>query len=647
MALPTEMTGARLPDLQTHVERQMRTQERQLAVARYAIAAAAIAALFAFRSQIESFSWLVGLAGAVVVYNTVLFLLLSRFPAREVGIVATALDMVVVTLGIYAQPGELDAYLFYWPVILGVALRFGLAASVWAAAVVSFMYGSVILLTTEAPAPVVRLLPVRIAYLLGIGLAAGLFARVVIARAAENARLQGRLDEEERERERAREREVLGQLAREFGTSLDRETTVQAILNAAAPLLGDLTWVLLVEEPDEDGQPARLATAQVAGRDEAQVARLREHLESRKPRVGEGLAGGAAATATALVANRAADLFAATGDPDGVAALRLRSLLAAPIVSRGSVRGVLASASIAGPLLGDGELRLAQAIAERAGPALENATLWADLQEQMRREQLAQRIKDDFLSIVSHELRTPLTSIQGYAQLLENRIRDAAASDKELGQVRVIRSQVARMRRLVDDLLDVSRIDRSGAVSVDPEPLDLAADLRDAASRSEREHPDRRLVLDSPDTLPMRADRDRIAQVLTNLLDNAIKYSPDGGEVRVTAAQHGELVSLTVADEGIGIPAEQRDLVFDRFFQADADTRGRRFGGLGLGLYITRAIVEAHGGRIWATANDAAARGTVMNVELPRVPPTGLRRPAGLEAGEPPPFVVRRRGSPS
>jgi signal transduction histidine kinase len=376
------------------------------------------------------------------------------------------------------------------------------------------------------------------------------------------------------------------------------------------------------------------------------VARLREHLEARKPRVGEGLAGGAAATATALVANRAADLLAATGDPDGVAALHLRSLLAAPIVSRGSVRGVLASASIAGPLLGDGELRLAQAIAERAGPALENATLWADLQEQMRREQLAQRIKDDFLSIVSHELRTPLTSIQGYSQLLENRIRDTAASDKELGQVRVIRSQVARMRRLVDDLLDVSRIDRSGAVSVDPEPLDLAADLRDAVSRSEREHPDRRLVLNSPETLPMRADRDRIAQVLTNLLDNAIKYSPDGGEVRVTAAQHGKLVSLTVADEGIGIPAEQRDLVFDRFFQADADTRGRRFGGLGLGLYITRAIVEAHGGRIWATANDDTGRGTVMNVELPRLPPKGLPRPAGSEAGEPPPFVVRRSGSP-
>ena len=150
-----------------------------------------------------------------------------------------------------------------------------------------------------------------------------------------------------------------------------------------------------------------------------------------------------------------------------------------------------------GPRLGDGELRLAVAIAERAAPALDNAALWADLQEQVRREQRAQRIKDDFLSIVSHELRTPLTSIQGYAQLLEARMRDSAGA-KELSQMRVIRSQVMRMRRLVDDLLDVSRIDRRGGVSIEPEQMDLAEEIREAAARTGREHPSRTITVEAP-----------------------------------------------------------------------------------------------------------------------------------------------------
>jgi signal transduction histidine kinase len=633
-----ESPGLRLPDLESHVERQMRAQERQLAAARLAIVAVSLVAILLFREQLSSFAWLLGLALATAAYSVAILLLVGRFPSREVGIVATALDMVIVTLVIYVEPDALDAYLFYLPVVLGVALRFGLGASVWASLVVSFMYASAVLLATGTDAPVRDLLPIRVGYLLGIGLAAGLFARVVIGRAAENARLQLLLAEEARERAHTREAELLSQMARDFGSSLDRQATVDAIVRAAAPLLGDVTW-LLVAEPGDDGSDSRLVMAGADGRSAELAERLRAHLSARQLRIGEGIAGSAGATVTAIAVGGDEPPPSYPGDPDGVAALQLRSVLAVPIVSRGEVRGVLASASTAGPLLGEGEARLATAIAERAGPALENAALWADLQEQVASEQRAQRIKDDFLSIVSHELRTPLTSIQGYSQLLEARLRAGGSRAKEMSQMRVILSQVGRMRRLVDDLLDVSRIDRRGGVSIEPERLDFAEEVREAAARTEREHPERRVTVEVAEALPIEADRDRIGQVLTNLLDNAVKYSPEGGPLTVRAVPYGNGVELTVSDTGIGIPPEQVDHVFERFFQAEGDSAGRNFGGLGLGLYITRAIVEAHGGEIRAEPNREADRGTLIRVRLPRRAVVRLPLP---DADEPPPFVTRR-----
>ena len=599
---------------------------------RAAVVVIAFVVVLLFREQMASFGFIVALLAAVAVYDLVLALLIGRYPAREIGIVATGLDMAAVTIAIYAEPQALDAYLFYAPVILAVALRFGLGASVWSSLVMAFMYASALLLAPGVSANVQGLVPIRIAYLVGIGLAAGLFARVVIGRASENARLKGRLDEEEREAERLRERELLSGMARDFAASPDREATRRAVLDAAAPLLGAVTVLYQV---DDD----RLTMAGVDGTDRELVERLRNHLAERTPRVGAGIAGRVAATATSLTLAGNA-IPHDPGDPDGVALAGLRSVVGVPIVSRGAVRGVLVSGSPDPVALGDGERRLAEAIAERAGPALENAVLWADLQDQVVREQQAQHIKDDFLSIVSHELRTPLTSIQGYSQLLEARLRDTTdANAKERSQLRIIRGQVARMRRLVDDLLDVSRIDKRGGVSVEPALFDLADELREVVSRTQREHPNRLVRLEAPATLRVEADRDRIAQVLTNLADNAVKYSPQGGDIGVRAFSDGSSLTVSVADEGIGIPHEQIELVFDRFYQADADLGRRRFGGLGLGLYISRAIIEAHGGSIWAAPNRAAGSGTVFSF---RIPVRSVARLTPLTE-EPPAFVVRRR----
>jgi signal transduction histidine kinase len=623
-------------ELDRHLERQLRAQERQLVAVRLVLTVFAAALLFAFGGEVKARPLLYALLGAAVFYNVAIFTLISRFPAREVGIVATALDMVAVTVAVYAVPDASDTYLLYGLVVLTAAFRFGLGASLWAAFVCSFLYATVVLLLAATPNPEVqRLLPVRLAYLLGIGLASGLFARFVIGRAVEVAGLEAQIAEEDRERAIAREDRLLSQLAREFGSTLDRPATVAAVVRAAGEVIGDLAALWLVDETGE-----RLELADAVARDPALAARLQELTAARPLRMGEGVVGRAAATATTVLSGpipaRAPD-----AESGGIGLLGLRSILAAPILGRGRVRGVLVCASVGAAPVGEAERRLAEKIAQRAGPALENAVLWADLQEQVQRERAAQRVKDNFLSIVSHELRTPLTSISGYAQLLERRVRDRGEGTKELEQVRVIRTQSGRMRRLVEDLLDVSRIDRrGGGVSVEPEPIDLAEELRGVVARTAREHADREIVLDVPEALPIEADRDRIGQVLTNLVDNAVKYSPEGGPVRVSASRDGDGVIVEVCDEGVGIPDDLRDRVFDIFFQAETDAQ-RRFGGLGLGLYISRAIVEAHGGRIWAERNAVAGHGTIMRVRLPVRAATHSLTPE-LAPGEPPPFVMRR-----
>ena len=623
-------------ELKIHLENQMRAQERQLVWVRLGMVLVAAIFLLIFEPALASRPVLFVLLGVVAVSTLAIPWLLTRFPAREVGIVSTALDMAAVTVAVYVAGDTIDAHLFYGLVILGAALRFGLGASVWSSVVMSGLYAAVVLIG-PADEAVRSQLVVRVGYLIGIGVAAGLFSRVVIQRAMENARLQQRLAEDERDRERVQERELLSRLGRDFAASLDRETTTRAIADGAATMLGDATLVVMIDDAER-----RLVPVASGGADEDLAARWQVHVAERRPRIGEGIMGGVAATVASVDGNREGT---AAGDPDGLDALDLGWVLAVPILAGGRLLGVLASAGREGTAPSDRVRRLAEAVAERAGPALQNAQLWSDLQERMAREQAAQRIKDDFLSIVSHELRTPLTSIQGYSQLLEGRLRTGLDGEsKEMAHLRVIRSQVGRMRRLVDDLLDVSRIDRRGGVSIETIDFDLAALVREAVARVTRENREREIALTGPEALGVHADRDRLDQVLSNLLENAVKYSPDGGPIAVTLERRGGEVELRVADTGVGIPAEHRENVFERFYQADDEAGRRRFGGLGLGLYISRAIIDAHGGRIWAAANAEAERGSTFGFRIPRVA-MPLTQVSIAPTGEPPAFVVRNRDS--
>ena len=621
-------------ELERHLDGQMRAQERQLAWVRLGLAALAAAVLLLAVPEMAGIPILIVVVAIAAAWSLLVPWLLARFPAREVGIISTVVDMAAVTVAVYVAAYAVDIYLFYGLVILGTALRFGLGASVWSSIVMSALYVAVVLIEGPLDSVALDLLPVRVGYLIGFGIVAGLFSRVMIGRATENARLQQRLMEDEREREQIRERELLSRLGRDFSASLDREATLRTIVDGAAPLLGGASMVFTFDDAERCLEPAA-----AAGPDGELTENWLAYATGHPPRLGEGLVGGVGATA---VSRQASAVEIETGDPDGMRALELEWLIAVPIFAGGGFLGVLATAARGDRPPEDRILRLAEAVADRAGPALQNARLWSDLQERMAREQTAQRIKDDFLSIVSHELRTPLTSIQGYSQLLEARLRtERSGESKEMAHLRVIRSQAGRMRRLVDDLLDVSRIDRRGGVSVEPADFDLAEAVREAVNRAAREHADRQIAVVAPESLPLHADRDRLDQVLTNLLENAVKYSPDGGPIVVTAERRGGEVEVRVADTGVGIPAEHRENVFERFYQADNDAGRQRFGGLGLGLYISRAIIDAHGGRIWAADNTEAGAGSVFGFRIPRV--AIALAPEVASTGEPPPFMLRRR----
>ena len=284
--------------------------------------------------------------------------------------------------------------------------------------------------------------------------------------------------------------------------------------------------------------------------------------------------------------------------------------------------------------------------------------LRATVRRGFERRQLLRRItrleeldelKSQFLSIASHELRTPITAVSGFAQLavraLEERLRASPPPDpswqKELErlvrQLNVIQDQSAKLGRLVRELLDVSRI-QSGRLEFRLAPVDLVQLVREVTEQMQLGAPGRSLSVRVNGSSPViLGDRDHLEQVVGNLLDNAMKYSPVAGEVSVFVRTKGDEAHLTVEDRGMGIPADQLTRVFDLFYRTE-EAESRRTPGLGLGLYITRGIVERHGGRIWMESE--RGKWTKVHVALPlQGSPAGER----LEAGEVP---AAREGAP-
>jgi two-component system OmpR family sensor kinase len=212
--------------------------------------------------------------------------------------------------------------------------------------------------------------------------------------------------------------------------------------------------------------------------------------------------------------------------------------------------------------------------------------------------------------MVAHDLATPLTSIRGYAELLR---RGSLRPEQQERARAVIASETSRLARLARDLADAAQV-FYGQFQIRAATCDLAEIAREQVELVRSRTTRHVIVLDTPPSVPIECDRDRLAQVLSNLLTNAVKYSPDG-EIRVQLHRDGERANLSVRDQGPGIPPELAERVFEpglRFAHAAGDAQST---GAGLGLHIVRGIVEAHGGRIWVAPEPG--RGATLCVSLP------------------------------
>jgi CheY-like chemotaxis protein len=251
------------------------------------------------------------------------------------------------------------------------------------------------------------------------------------------------------------------------------------------------------------------------------------------------------------------------------------------------------------------EVKMAESFAERVATAVDNSQLYHEVAD-------AGRQKDEFLAMLAHELRNPLAAIR-YSVALGQMSRG-----EETGELlEVIDRQAENLARLIDDLLDVSRISRD-KITLRKEVVDARAIVARAAAaaRPLMEEKQHRFVTPGPgEPLPLYADPTRAEQILTNLLTNAAKYTPSGGEVRIDATAEDSEAVIRVTDTGVGLPAEMLTRVFDLFAQADRSL-DRSEGGLGIGLTVARRLAEMHGGSVTA-ASEGLGRGSLFTVRLP------------------------------
>lgn len=421
-----------------------------------------------------------------------------------------------------------------------------------------------------------------------------------------------------RRRQRRHADRFLVEAANLLASSLDFEETLAAVARLAVRSLADLCAIDIVE----DGEIRRVQVAHAApGQAELMDQLLRLPIDRHRPHL----------TLTALETGQSVLIRDVTPEvieaisltPERrriLEALRPRSIMAVPMVARGRNVGVILLGA-SGRRFGPDDLTLAERLASIAGLEVDNA-------RHFRAARQALQARDRVLGVVAHDLRNPLNTILMSADLL----RDHPHGQDDLERrVDVIIRSARRMDRLIQDLLDVARLE-ADRLLLDPQDLTAETIAREAldlsASRAAAKSLQLRLDAPAGGNTRVAGDRDRLLQVLINLIDNAIQFTPEGGSVEVCVEELEAGVRFAVCDTGVGIEADDLPHLFDAFWQA----RRTSHQGTGLGLAICRGIVEAHGGSI--TATSVPGKGSTFEFTLPKGPRDTPGRSAGTRAND-------------
>lgn len=395
-----------------------------------------------------------------------------------------------------------------------------------------------------------------------------------------------------------------------LNSSLDYEVTLKSLSHVAVPGLADWCTIDIVEENGKmhclgaaHTDPIREPLVQELSRRYWTEFAAPNHVATRVLKTGKSEARYEYAESA-----QSAQIY----KPEHRELLRrlgVNSVMVVPLIARQQTIGVMMLvAARPGHYFVPADLEIAEELAHRAALAIDNARLYREAQE-------AIKAREEFLSVAAHELKTPITGLKGYVQLLTRQLNKTGTLDPQRAKqaLSMINQQSDKIIHLLAQLLDISRIE-SGRLVLETRPTELRRLIDEAVAVAQMNTAKHRLEVEAPAEIVALVDPMRFEQVIVNLLDNAIKYSPEGGQIRLEMTLPDlDTIHLTITDQGLGIPPEHRPHIFDRFYQAH---QRNYLSGMGLGLYITRQIIELHGGSIEAEFPEEG--GTRFIIRLPR-----------------------------